>query len=589
MSKAWVMAWIALLPAGVGHAGVQLPPEGAELNRRYVEFRWDDFVPALLPHQSVGYRLEIVPDSGRRDPFDGVAFEAYAVSGDEPRTVVREGLSWGTSYAWRVRRTIRPGGGDERSEIHRFAIDPRDPYVPEPVLNASVPDALEPGLTCWTQRRNGLIPQWAYLVCVDGRGEIVLQHGRSGLTFNDMRMLDDGRILYIVVGPDELGQQCRRAEVVTLDGEVVWSSPTDHCGAPFEYPATGTHHEVFPMPIDAPRGANFLLLEFENRRIDLTDVHNGVMYFDRYFRGDAVREYDRHTGEVVREWTTFDSVCIDDHLPPDFPSPWGSHPPGGDWNHSNAVAYDVENDRIAVSLRRQSRIVVVDWSTGETAFQFGDLFPNGDPWPCGDVTFGDNLFSAQHSPQWLPNGNMLVYDNGNFIEPLGTPRVSRAVEIAFDDPLAPTDAWIAWEYGIVGPDLTTPGYGSFVGDADRLANGNTLTNNGPGPHIMEADPAGNTVWHLTAGPAWPGPLGNPATSGTLVYRAEKFPDLILGTPGDADGDQDLDLRDLANLQLAYRNRDRLPFPERLADHDGSGALDPEDVEAFAYWLTGPVR
>ena len=40
-------------------------------------------------------------------------------------------------------------------------------------------------------------------------------------------------------------------------------------------------------------------------------------------------------------------------------------------------------------------------------------FDTGPRYVMGDVDFGDNLFSFQHAPQILANGNMMVYDNGN--------------------------------------------------------------------------------------------------------------------------------------------------------------------------------
>ena len=77
----------------------------------------------------------------------------------------------------------------------------------------------------------------------------------------------------------------------------------------------------------------------------------------------------------------------------------------------------------------------------------------------------------------------------------------------------------------------------------------------------------------------------------LIYRAEKIPELVVDVPGDTDGDQDLDLIDLASLQAGFTGPGQggLPFPERLSDHDGDGDLDDADVVAFVDAGTGPAR
>lgn len=581
------VALAALSPA-VARADVvdaiDLPPEGASLNRTHVQFRWDAFYHDLhragVPYE--GFILEVVEDDGSSDPFGGASPPAqHPAAGAEPRTIVKSGLEFDRDYAWRVR--ITPG--DAVSATRRFGVDPLSDLVP--ALTLTVPPGaapVQPGLTCWAMRPASV--DEGFILCVDEAGELVFQFRFPGKGIGDMRRMDNGRLIFLTQGADSLGQLCRDAYVTTIDSRITWSAP-DLCDQPKPFPQYGPHHEVFPMPRRSPRGANYMLLEFDNHLLTFTDIHDGVTYTDHRFFFDAVHEYDRHTNEIVKSWSSFDAVCLDDHLPPGHPSGWGEHPPQPDIHHGNAVIYDADNDRIAVSLRRISRIVVVDWESGETLFQFGemDALPGGgNPFPCGDVDFGDNLFSAEHAPQFLPNGNMMIYDNGNFLEPLSATRQTRALEIAFDDPLAPTDAWIVQEYGLVSYDLATPAFADLVGDADRMPNGNTLTNDGRQANIMEADPAGNTIWFLDAGVGWPA-MG----AGQLIYRVEKLTELIVDTPADFDGDQDLDLVDLGALQAAYGRSGPLEYPGTLSDHDRDGDLDARDVGEFAYWMTGPGR
>ena len=79
------------------------------------------------------------------------------------------------------------------------------------------------------------------------------------------------------------------------------------------------------------------------------------------------------------------------------------------------------------------------------------------------------------------------------------------------------------------------------------------------------------------------------------YRAQRIPALIVDAPGDRDGDQDLDLRDLGDLQLSFgltaselEGGSGLPFPDRLSDMDGDGEIGSKDLEAFARWMSGPA-
>ena len=72
------------------------------------------------------------------------------------------------------------------------------------------------------------------------------------------------------------------------------------------------------------------------------------------------------------------------------------------------------------------------------------------------------------------------------------------------------------------------------------------------------------------------------------YRVQRVPTLEMDTPGDRDGDWDLDLLDLASLQ-GGAGGDALGFPLRLSDADGDGHLDADDMTALVNWMTGPLE
>ena len=105
--------------------------------------------------------------------------------------------------------------------------------------------------------------------------------------------------------------------------------------------------------------------------------------------GDVFVEFDRHTNEIVWSWSVWDYFSLEDFDPEE----------GNDWTHANAVVYNPDDDSVYISCRHLSRITRIDYQTGDVLYNMGfDM-------PSGDVDFGDNLFSYQHAPQLLPNGN----------------------------------------------------------------------------------------------------------------------------------------------------------------------------------------
>jgi hypothetical protein len=92
---------------------------------------------------------------------------------------------------------------------------------------------------------------------------------------------------------------------------------------------------------------------------------------------------------------------------------------------------------------------------------------------------------AQHDPQILPNGNILMFDNrGNFNGPEGP---SRALE--FD----PVTMAIVWQYR--GTE-SSPLFSAIRSYAARLQNGNTLITESSGGRILEVDTDGEIVWEF---------------------------------------------------------------------------------------------
>ena len=144
-----------------------------------------------------------------------------------------------------------------------------------------------------------------------------------------------------------------------------------------------------------------------------------------------------------------------------------------------------------VSLRNLDQIVLVEPDFRSIRWRLGG--------PGGDFVFPEprDGFYRQHSASLLPNGNVLLFDNGNLRPREEGGQYSRALELRLD-----TDTMTAtkvWEYRH-NPDI----FAGCCSNVHRLANGNTLVVFGSNAadicckpfHIVEVDPAGNEVWKV---------------------------------------------------------------------------------------------
>ncbi len=165
--------------------------------------------------------------------------------------------------------------------------------------------------------------------------------------------------------------------------------------------------------------------------------------------------------------------------------------------HGNAIEID-NDDNLLVSFRNSDEITKIDSRTGEIIWRLGGK--------KNQFTFiNDPLqsFSHQHGVRRLPNGNLILFDNGN----LHSPPESRAVEYRLDEQRKIAE--LVWEYR-----HQPPLYGFALGFSQRLANGNTLISFGTTQRVIEVDQAGTQRWEL-------GILGTQI----FVYRAFRIESL----------------------------------------------------------------
>jgi hypothetical protein len=204
----------------------------------------------------------------------------------------------------------------------------------------------------------------------------------------------------------------------------------------------------------------------------------------------------------------------------------------GDYAHINSVVSAPNGDIIA-SFRHLSAVYRIA-TTAHDGYQPGDVI-----WRLGgrhsSFTFlGDPDLTgpcAQHDATLLPNGHILLFDNGtdNFcVDPAdpvngaGTARHYTHVKEYALDTTAHT-ASLVWSYPA---DLSK--YSFFAGSASRLTNGDTLIGWAADRNALatEVDAAGNKLWELTT----------PATTPRyMTYRATLITGPQLTMTGPADG------------------------------------------------------
>ena len=172
-----------------------------------------------------------------------------------------------------------------------------------------------------------------------------------------------------------------------------------------------------------------------------------------------------------------------------------------DFDHPNSIDVDPVDGNLLVSWRNFDQVTKINPTTGQFVWRLGGK--NGQFRFVNDPLNG---FSGQHFARRLPNGNLLLFDNGN----THTPKVSRAVEYKIDT-VAHT-ATLVWQFRHT-PDIDA----TFVGSAQRLPNGNTVVGFSYVGLVTEVTPAGSAVWEAQ--------LVVDGKTNLLTYRPLKVPTL----------------------------------------------------------------
>jgi len=201
---------------------------------------------------------------------------------------------------------------------------------------------------------------------------------------------------------------------------------------------------------------------------------------------------------VVFEWRNIDHIPITDS---------DLDLTAGRVNYGTLNAFEIDDDgNILASFRNHSEIMKINRATGEIMWRMGS--------PRGEFTFiGEHdenapyYYARQHDIRRLPNGNISLFDNGQF----HVPPYSRGVEYALDE-----DTKVA----TLVSEFTYPNGNIFcatAGNAQKLSNGGWFIGYGvPNPQFVKR----NAVeYHPDESIA----LELSLPTNILAYRIYKFP------------------------------------------------------------------
>jgi hypothetical protein len=265
-------------------------------------------------------------------------------------------------------------------------------------------------------------------------------------------------------------------------------------------------------------------------------------------------------GNVIWEWHVWDHLIqSNDSTKANYGVP-SAHPEmidvAGDhrelpvfWNHMNSIDYNPAFDQIALSVRGNSEVWVIDHSTttaeakgftgGKSGRGGGLLYRWGNSITYGAGTVNDEKYFQQHDAEWINPGcpgagDILCFNNGvgrnystvdEIIPPVDS---SGNYMLIFGSAFGPSS--LTWTYEANPPSSL---YGNDICGAQRLPNGNTLINYGTLGIFFEVTSNGQMVWKyinpvdasgpVTQGDSLPSDPTHPGEQMNSVFRVYRYP------------------------------------------------------------------
>ncbi|KAN0105978.1 PQQ enzyme repeat protein [Hyaloscypha variabilis] len=178
--------------------------------------------------------------------------------------------------------------------------------------------------------------------------------------------------------------------------------------------------------------------------------------------GTAYADCIKHVsanGSLLWSWKAIE------HLDPKL-FPLHPHYAREHWPLINSV-FPLADGNILASVRSVSAVIIISRSTGAVIWHLND-----------------SVLAQQHCASELPNGNILIFDNGTFRRGESA-TYSRVIEVSR------SSKQIVWEYKDPHPmTFFTP----FMGGAQKLKNGNTLITEAAFGRVFEVTREGRLCW-----------------------------------------------------------------------------------------------
>jgi len=227
-------------------------------------------------------------------------------------------------------------------------------------------------------------------------------------------------------------------------------------------------HELIVLP-----NGNYLLMAYDPQPVDMSQVVPGGNP-NAIVTGLIIQELDP-ARNVVFQWRSWDHFLITDAIGISMTAATI------DYAHGNAIEQDTDGN-IMISSRHMSEITKINRTTGAIMWRFSGKNNQFN------FTNDTLMVSYQHDIRRVANGNISIFDNGNF----HSPSFSRAVEYQIDE--VNMTATLAYQYRN-SPDI----YGPARGSAQKLSNGNYFICWGAAstPTFTEATPQGTIALEIS--------------------------------------------------------------------------------------------
>ena len=227
-------------------------------------------------------------------------------------------------------------------------------------------------------------------------------------------------------------------------------------------PIGGYHHDQFAM-----EDGNILMLTYDASTPTVEDMC--VLL-------------DKNTGEILRKWDYKD-------VRPQYPTAGSGSQDEADWFHNNAVWYDKRTNTLTFSGRHQDAVINIDYELDENGkCKLNWILGDPEMWPedmqkyffkpIGDLSKFDWQYE-QHACVVLPDGDIMLFDNGHFRSKKPEKRIlnaenfSRGVRYRIDTEKMEIEQ--VWQYG---KERGTEFFSPYICNVEYYDEGHYLVHSG---------------------------------------------------------------------------------------------------------------